>query len=374
MKQRILSNQLYFGQERNFEGVKDIPCLLIAGTDPITQKLRRGPYLRALNPPPRVTYTIKTERLTYPKQAAHYNFSPLRVALNTIRFVAEHVMPFRQQGYSLIHSFFWDIERFEIPWIHENDQSVGQFMRDYLHINGLVKDKAASFFASYLNSELCRRVIVWSKWAMCGYIEDGVEKSKISIIPPPFKLIGDKKDHPNCNLLFIGRDYLRKGGDTVLRVLDRLSDFQDLKLYYVGEVWDKRALNKIRNNKRIKYYHAPTDRIMREEIFPQADIFILPTRADAFAISVVEAMSRGIPVVASNICALPEIVEDGASGFLSKPNDVDSLATSVSKLLENPRLREKFGERSLQIVLQKFSKDKVNEKLLEVYETATGRR
>jgi glycosyltransferase involved in cell wall biosynthesis len=350
-----------------------IKCLLLAGTDPITGKLRRGPYLRVLNPPQGVSYCVRTERLAYPKEAAHYNLTPLRVGLNAFRFFAEHLSPLKQRGFDVAHSFFWDMERFEIPWIHENDQSVGQFMSEYLHLGEKIRNGASSFFASYLNSSLCKQVIVWSEWAKEGYEKEGVERSKIAVIPPPFRTIDDRRPHEHCNILFVGRDFLRKGGPLVLKTFEKISrGFDDVRLIYVGKIWDKKWMKKVEENRKITHFSRPTDRVMREEIFPSSDIFVLPTRADAFAISVVEAMSRGIPVVASNVCALPEIVEDGVSGFLAKPDDLDTITLCVAKLVENPSLRESVGYAAQRRITEKFAKEKINPKLCSVYERAVN--
>jgi glycosyltransferase involved in cell wall biosynthesis len=358
------------------EASTQIDCLVIAGTDPLTGKLRRGPYLRVLNPPVGVHYVVRTERLTYPKLLAHYKFSPLNTCLNTFRFFAEHLIPPKQgsSDYSIVHSFFWNLDRFKTPWIHENDQSLGQFADNYLHLNDFVRRKITEAYAKYLNLPACKRVIVWSQNAKNGYIQDGVESSKISVIPPPFPVVHDHRPHgENINMLFIGRDYNRKGGDIMLNIMERLNkDFDNhLKLFYVGSVDDKEAVRKIRENKKhIAHYPNPPDNILYDEIFPVSDIFVLPTRADAFAISVVEAMSRGIPVVASNISALPEIVEDGISGFLVRPDDVDSFSKCLARLIEDPGKRKEIGDEARRQVGQRFSSQRIGKALRRVYEDA----
>ena len=349
----------------------DVDCLLVAESDPITGSLRRGPSMRATNPPEGVRYTVRRDRFRYPKQAAHYNLTPLGLGLGAVRLFSERLA--RQsatRNFGLVHAFFWNWERFTVPWIHENDQSLGQFLGEYVHIEGIVKKGITWWFASNLNSPKCRRVIVWSKWAKRGYVEDGVEESKITIIPPPFNPISDWRPHENCNVLFIGRDYHRKGGDTLLRAFEGLRDFADARLIYVGKIDDQEVLRRVKNDKRIMHYPNPSDAFLTREIFPVCDMFVLPTRADAFAISVVEAMSRAMPVVASNISALPEIVEDGVSGFLARPDDTDGFSGHIAKLIENRELRRRIGREAQKRVELNFSSKRIGAELEQVYASA----
>jgi glycosyltransferase involved in cell wall biosynthesis len=197
-----------------------------------------------------------------------------------------------------------------------------------------------------------------------------VQISKIHVIPPPFPVINDRRDHNGQNILFIGRDYVRKGGETVLDVFEKLTGFPDVRLIYVGKVEDERALQRIRTNRQITHYPRPSDSFLKAEVFPVSDIFFLPTRADAFVASIPEAMGRGIPVVASNISALPEIVEQGASGYLADQGDSDQLAMWLARLLENPERRRKMGELAQDFIKRHFSRDKLDIALMRVYESA----
>lgn len=353
---------------------REVNCLLVAETDPITGKMRRGPLMRAQNPPPGTRYIIRRDRFRYPKRTAYYSIDLVRVALNIIKVLSEQLVRQRETSeVDLAHSFFWNWERFDVPWIHENDQSLGQFLRDYLHIKGFVKRQSTRAFAAHLNHRNCRQVIVWSEWARRGYIEDGVEKSKVVVIPPPINPVRDQIHHDNCNILFVGRDYSRKGGDTVLRAFEKLNDFTNARLLYVGRIDDAKVLKRVTSNKRITYFPNPSDKLLYREIFPISDIFVLPTRADAFAISVVEAMSRALPVVVSNVCALPEIVEDRVSGFLSAPADAFSFSKYLGKLLEDSELRRKMGEAAQRKVTLNFSSEAIGTRLWQVYSNALAK-
>jgi glycosyltransferase involved in cell wall biosynthesis len=335
--------------------------------DPLTGRLRAGPLGRYRNPPSGIRYSLRTDRLTYPSAAGQYKLSPLNLGIAAARFLTEHALPFHQRGYDLIHSFFWDVRVYEIPWIHESDQAFGQFMEGYASAHGFIKTISVELFSFHLNASSCKAVVTWTEWAKRGYVQDGVDPSKIFVIPPAFRQVFDRKRHKGKNILFIGRDYIRKGGRVALEVFEALSEFPNAHLLYVGKVDDEGMVRRIRRNRRIRYFPSVSRSVLETQIFPISDLFLLPTRADAFAISVVEAMSRGIPVVASNVCALPEILEKGVSGLLSPPDDLWAFVRNVAGLLGDASRMRRMGEEARKRVRRSFEVERVNRSLKVVY-------
>ncbi|MCG3182110.1 MAG: N-acetyl-alpha-D-glucosaminyl L-malate synthase [Planctomycetes bacterium] len=100
------------------------------------------------------------------------------------------------------------------------------------------------------------------------------------------------------------------------------------------------------------------------ELLPQADVFFLPSDYESFGLSALEAMACGVPVVASNTGGLPEVVEDGVSGFLHTPGNVDAMAASIRKLLSDDELAKKMGAAARERASSKFRR----EALLPVWE------
>ena len=172
----------------------EISCLILTVIDPVSGRPRTGSLLRYQNPPDGVRYSMKTERLFYPRLAGYYKPSLPSFGLGATKFFLEHALSFRaHRGHPLIHSFFWDLRRFDVPWIHESDQSLGQYLDGYIKVGSAGRRAMTRVFAAYLNSRGCKGVVVWSKWAKDGYIQEGVDASKVHVIPPPFppSLIGD---------------------------------------------------------------------------------------------------------------------------------------------------------------------------------------
>lgn len=88
------------------------------------------------------------------------------------------------------------------------------------------------------------------------------------------------------------------------------------------------------------------------DVWPQlakADVFALPSHHEALGIAVLEAMAAGLPVVASNVGGVPELVRDGKSGYLVPPKDAEALAAKLYELLSNPSLARSMGEAGLAI-------------------------
>jgi glycosyltransferase involved in cell wall biosynthesis len=105
------------------------------------------------------------------------------------------------------------------------------------------------------------------------------------------------------------------------------------------------------------------------EALQNADIFVHPTYHEGFGLSLVEAEMCSLPIIASNIGSIPEIVEDGVNGILVPVKDVAKLAEAMKTLIENSDQRVKMGQASRHIYLKGFQFDKiVKEKFLPLYE------
>jgi len=336
--------------------------------DPLTSHLRTGAALRYHNPPRNVNYILHKERLGYPKYLGHYGLGWLSVPLSTARLFTEAFFPLEKKDNSLIHSLFWSIHRYPLPWIHENDQSLGQYFSDYVNFEGLLKRKIVGVAADLLNSEKCKAVIVWSNWARKGYIDDGVDHGKVNVIPPAFTTSRKKIKHDATNLLFIGRDYHRKGGDVALKVFENLEkSHNNIHLTFVGRIEDRETLEKVKRDENISYFDHVSSNDLHKKIFPMSDVFILPTIAEAYGMSIIEAMSNGIPVIASNISAIPEVVQDGVSGYLVSPSSIELFTRRCAELLDNKEKRETMGKNALENVERAFSPGKIGSKLYDLY-------
>ncbi|MBD5647000.1 MAG: glycosyltransferase family 4 protein [Desulfovibrio sp.] len=111
-------------------------------------------------------------------------------------------------------------------------------------------------------------------------------------------------------------------------------------------------------------------------LFASSDIFLLPSRVEGFPISIMEAMATGLPVVASNVGGIPDLVRHGKDGFLHDPQDVEGMAHSVAALLADAGLRARLGAGARERLLKEFSLRKMGDRILQRYQemlAGTGR-
>ncbi len=102
-------------------------------------------------------------------------------------------------------------------------------------------------------------------------------------------------------------------------------------------------------------------------IYEDFDIFFLPTRRDSFPRVVMEAMGHALPVVATRVDGIPEMVADGASGFLVAPRDTAGFADALERLLLKPELRAEMGKTGRALAQARFSPEAYRQRFDEFY-------
>ena len=109
-----------------------------------------------------------------------------------------------------------------------------------------------------------------------------------------------------------------------------------------------------------------------EDVLVGADLFLLPSESESFGLSALEAMSCQVPVIASTAGGLPEVVDDGVTGFLRPVGDVAGMAAAALRLLGDEDLRQRFGEEARRQAVARFSQDTVVGRYRALYEKVTG--
>jgi glycosyltransferase involved in cell wall biosynthesis len=149
-------------------------------------------------------------------------------------------------------------------------------------------------------------------------------------------------------LVFLGRVGPQKGVDVLLDAFARAREsMPGLALELIGEGESPRALEAVRRHPAVVAGHVVLTGALGHERFARlraADVFVLPTRADSFPLSILEAMAAGLPVVASSVGAIPWLLDDGACGALVSVDDAAALATSLLHLAQHPEQRAALGQ------------------------------
>lgn len=145
-----------------------------------------------------------------------------------------------------------------------------------------------------------------------------------------------------------GHDYLFKAVKKVRKQYDRV------KIIVVGNGPEEERLKKSVKALGIDVLFL-SERKDVPELMKAMDIFVQPSFWEPFGITIAEAMSSGLPVVATNVGGIPEVVLDGETGILVEPKDSDAIVDALLRLIENPDLAQKMGERGRDVALSKFS-------------------
>lgn len=281
------------------------------------------------------------------------------------------------------HSFSIKIEPFNLPIVLSDSSSNYLFLSDYVNWP-MWRIKFGYFLRKWLfkflgvidadvNLGKAKKLIVFSNFAFQLHRKMEIRSESMQVIQPglPKRLdnkTADRVSSGAVNILFVGTWFERKGGLLLLKAFERLSGkYKNIKLTVVGET-PKSIKYQVLG---ISYFdHIPREKLM-QDFYPKADIFVLvPPKVEGYGFAVLEAMSFGIPVIVSRVCALPELVEDAKTGFVIKPNSVEDLTFYLEKLIRDRVLREKMGKAARKRFEDKFTVEKSNENLLKVYRQA----
>jgi N-acetyl-alpha-D-glucosaminyl L-malate synthase BshA len=99
-----------------------------------------------------------------------------------------------------------------------------------------------------------------------------------------------------------------------------------------------------------------------------ADLLLLPSEQESFGLAALEAMACQVPVIASRVGGVPEVVDDGEDGFLSAVGDVDKMAEDAVKLLADQNLRREMGKHARVAAISRYSTDLIIPQYIEFYE------
>jgi glycosyltransferase involved in cell wall biosynthesis len=200
--------------------------------------------------------------------------------------------------------------------------------------------------------KLADHIVVNSEWSRTGLTKAGVIGEKLTVIPLAYESpITDTRitreypprftpDRP-LRVLFLGLINLRKGVARLLEAARILRD-EPVEFWMVGPVEIANA-STITEAGRVKWFGAVT-RNQAAGFYRNADLFILPTLSDGFAITQLEAQAHGLPVIASKNCG--KVVEDGFNGSILDEPSAACIARAVRDCIASPDRLEKLASAS----------------------------
>ena len=138
------------------------------------------------------------------------------------------------------------------------------------------------------------------------------------------------------------------------RGLDFVCDFVGGETKEIDRATFEAAV-KERDLEGIVCYHGPKYGEEKEEYWQRADVFVQPTFDDCFPLTLVEAMQHRLPIVSTDVGAIPDMIKEEVNGFICPQRDVDSLVTALEKLITDPALRQQMGEQGYQRYQEEFT-------------------
>lgn len=157
-----------------------------------------------------------------------------------------------------------------------------------------------------------------------------------------------------------------KGLDFLISACQNIE--QDFSVYIIGEGEEKENLINLVEEKGLKDKIFFTGRIENAKTLLKAfDIFTLTSRKEGLPYTILEAGMASLPVIASRIDGIPEIIENGKSGILTRSGDVADITKALKYLIDKPDKRAQFGDALKTTVTENFSKEKMLEKTIGFY-------
>jgi glycosyltransferase involved in cell wall biosynthesis len=218
-------------------------------------------------------------------------------------------------------------------------------------------------------------LVTWSWWAERSLVRDYcIEPDKIHVIRPGTDLqffqpalVSRPRGLPR--VLFVGADFRRKGGEELLFAMRRLAGKAELDIVTTSEVSAPRDSVQCRVHNGVE----PGSPKLRE-LFRSADIFALPSRSECYGIAVTEAMAAGLPVVATRVGAIPELVTEGRTGFLVAPYSIRGLGRALERLIEDRAMRIEMGTEARLVAEREHDAGRNNRAILHLLATVATAR
>lgn len=217
------------------------------------------------------------------------------------------------------------------------------------------------------------RIVTWCHWAANSLVSDyGVAKDKIEVIPPGVDLTVFRptlvpRRPGRVKVLFVGADFERKGGHDLLEAARGLADSVEIDVVTGTETVEIPA------GVRATVHHGlrpQSERLV--SLYQAADIFVLPSRGDCMPQAVAEAMACGLPVVATAVGAMAEMIRDDVNGLLVRQRDPRALAAAIATLAGAPARRHAMGMMSRTFAKQDQDAARNNARILALLKRLVG--
>lgn len=205
-------------------------------------------------------------------------------------------------------------------------------------------------------------------------VEIGVIYNGIDCAAPERSSYGADARNGPVRIICVSRLIPRKGLGELIEAVASLGDLR-VELVVVGTGPSEADLHQLaaqhRISDRVRFLgYCSRDTVRIENA--RSDLFVLPTHSEAFANVILEAMSAGLPVVASRVGGVAEAVVDGKTGILVEPQRPEQLADAIRRLAQDPALREEFGREGWKRARSLFTWERAAASYADAYKRAVA--
>jgi glycosyltransferase involved in cell wall biosynthesis len=179
-------------------------------------------------------------------------------------------------------------------------------------------------------------------------------------------------------ILYVGNLTPPRRADTVIQAMHRVVEIaKDCQLFLVGEGNLRSSLESLTDELDLSshvHFCGPLPRDQVLAMLPNADVFVHCSNHEGLGIAIMEAMGAGLPVVASRVGGVPDLVHEGKTGFMLSPDDVEGYADRIISLLKNDQLRKQLGANGRSFAEKYLNKDAILSQTEKVYQDALHER
>lgn len=219
-------------------------------------------------------------------------------------------------------------------------------------------------------SDSTRRIVLRNYGAsrkLCETISVGVDQDRF--FPLNFERM------PN-SLFFLGRLESRKGIDFLIKTIPKVkARLNDIQLFIGGDGVLKPFLENFIKQKNLEnnvHLLGTLSDSALNEWYNRVSVVVIPSVFEGFGLTAIEAMACGTPVIATDVDALRDVIEDGVNGFLVPYNDVEALSEKVLYLLKSKTEQSKFSIKGREIVRTVYNWNNISKDILRIYEYVLG--
>jgi glycosyltransferase involved in cell wall biosynthesis len=209
-------------------------------------------------------------------------------------------------------------------------------------------------------------------------VQNGIDVEKFRPLTTDQKIIARRRWRlpPGLVIGIVARLSDVKGHEfLILSMPGIMRDFPSVVCAIFGVGPEERTLRKLvreQDLQRNVFFYDAVNKA--HEIIPLMDVFVVPSLQEGIGLSIMEAGACGVPVVASRVGGIPEVVTDGENGLLVPPGDPTAIARAVSSLLGDPVKARNMGLRAREIVAEKFSAERMINGTESVYNDICSRK